>query len=260
MICLRLVLLTPDLESSFWSIVGQDFCDYYFYIYDWLLQKDRTQISLVLDDAGSVVGLMLVYNGSMVQLRGSHAAVEFMLDNLKSDRVDVQVPIDCEDIAVRRFSKFMLKEHITLLWLEKGLEQLNIGVVPERLNVEDAEDIAGLMHESYPKMWSEISAESVKALFAVKEAVWLGIKQDGKLAAFGYAMLTPKVSHVTWIATSPQHQNKGYATSIVSALVKECLAAAEAAIIYVMDENNTAKGIYFKVGFRAYKSYFFVRT
>ena len=116
------------------------------------------------------------------------------------------------------------------------------------------------MRESYPKMWSEISAESVKALIAVKEAVWLGIKQDGKLVAFGYAMLTPKVSHVTWIATSPRHERKGYATSIVSALAKECLAAAEAAIIYVMDDNNAAKGIYCKVGFRPYKSYFFVRT
>ena len=42
---------------------------------------------LLLDDADSVVGLMLVYDGSMVQLRGSHVAVEFMLDNLKSNRV-----------------------------------------------------------------------------------------------------------------------------------------------------------------------------
>ncbi|MCL5876314.1 MAG: GNAT family N-acetyltransferase [Candidatus Bathyarchaeota archaeon] len=71
--------------------------------------------------------------------------------------------------------------------------------------------------------------------------------------------LTPKVSHVTWIATSPQHENKGYATSTVSMLVKECLSAAETTIIYVMDDNASANCVYAKVGFKPYKSYFFLK-
>jgi ribosomal protein S18 acetylase RimI-like enzyme len=255
----RLVPLTPELEVCFWSLVKADYCDYYFFIYDLLLQKQRTQISLALEGE-AVVGVMLIYNGHIVQLRGGHAAVEFMLNNLKQDSVDVQVPVDCEHLLLQKYPAFRLLAHVTLMSLKKGEEQLITKIEPERLSVKDAPEIAQLMHECYPKMWSEISAEAVEALFLVKEAVWFGIKFDSRLVSFGYGMLTPKVCHVTWIATNPQYKKRGYATSIVSALVHECLAVADEAVIYVMDDNVVARRIYSNVGFRSYKSYVFVKT
>lgn len=91
-------------------------------------------------------------------------------------------------------------------------------------------------------------------------ALFLGIKQESKLVSFGYAMVTPTVSHVIWIATHRKWRNKRYATSIVSELVKECLNKASTAIIYVMDDNMTAKSVYSKVGFKPYKSYLYVKT
>jgi predicted GNAT family acetyltransferase len=108
-------------------------------------------------------------------------------------------------------------------------------------------------------MWNDISKEAVEALFTYKEAMWLGIKDVSKLAAFGYAMLTPKVSHVTWIGTNPQYERRGYATSIVSSLVQESLQVADTAIIYVMNDNPTANGVYSHVGFRPYKEYAFIK-
>lgn len=257
--CVRFVPLTPELEARFWSLVKADYCDYYFFIYDLLLQKERTQISLALEDE-AVVGLMLIYDGHIVQLRGRHEDVEFMLNNLKQDSVDVQVPVDCEDLLLQKYPHFKLFAHVTLMSLKRGDEQLALRVTPERLSAKDAPQIAQLMHECYPKMWSEISAEAVEALFWVKEAVWFGIKLDGRLVSFGYGMLTPKVCHVTWIATNPQYEKRGYATSIVSALVRECLAVADGAVIYVMDGNVVARRIYSKVGFKPYKSYVFLKT
>jgi ribosomal protein S18 acetylase RimI-like enzyme len=255
----RLVPLTPELEARFWSLVKADYCDYYFFIYDLLLQKERTQIYLALED-DAVVGVMLIYDGHIVQLRGGHGAVAFMLNNLKLGSVDVQVPVDCEDLLLQKYPNFKILAHVTLMSLKKGGEQLALRVKPERLSTKDAPQIAQLMLECYPKMWSKISAEAVKALFLAKEAVWFGIKLDGKLVSFGYGMLTPKVCHVTWIATNPQYEKRGYATSIVSALVRECLAVADEAVIYVMDDNVVAWKIYSKVGFMPYKSYVFVKT
>lgn len=256
---MQLAPLTPDLEPQFWSIVKQDYCDYYFFIYDWLLEMERTQIFLALED-DAVAGLMVIYNGSIAQLRGEASAVQLMLTNLTRDVVDVQVPQDCESLLLKKYPAFKLKAHVTLMSLKKGEEQPSIKVEPQRLTVADAQEITALMHESYPEMWSDIPVENVRALMTAKEAVWLGIKWQGKLTSFGYAMLTPKVSHVTWIATCPQFENRGYATSIASALIKECLAASEEAIIYVMDDNAVAKRVYLKTGFRPYKSYFFVKT
>jgi ribosomal protein S18 acetylase RimI-like enzyme len=239
------------------DIVKKDYCDYYFFIYDWLLVKDRSQIFLALE-ADTVVGLMLIYEGNIVHLRGECSAVQFMLDNLKLERVDVQVPISCESALLEKYPSYKLKARINLLMLTRGKESLSVKVTPEKLTVEDARQISLLMNECYPEMWGGITSDNIRTLMSSSpETVWLGIKHEDKLVSFGYATLTPEVNHVTWIATSPEHENKGYATSIVSALVKECLAVADTTIIYVMDDNASANRVYSKVGFRPYKSYVF---
>jgi predicted GNAT family acetyltransferase len=109
-------------------------------------------------------------------------------------------------------------------------------------------------------MWSDITADYVRQHFQVEGTFCVGIKKEGKLASFGYAVITPKVSHITWIATHPKYRNRGYATTIVSALLKQCLSQASTAIIYVMDKNPKAKDIYTKVGFKPYKQYIFQKT
>ncbi len=258
-VCLQLLPLTPDLESRFWSIVNADVYDYYFFVYDWLLQKSKTKIFLAVE-SDAVAGLMLIYDSHIAQLRGEAAAVEFMLKNLPLEATDVQVPIDCENLLSAKYSQYELKAHVTLMSLEKGNEQLTISHSPKKLGVADAPEITVLMHDAYPKLWGEITTEAVQALFLVKEAVWVGIRSKGKLAAFGYAMLTPKACHITWIATSPQHERRGYASSIASALIQQCLSVANSAVIYVMDDNTVAKHIYSKVGFRPYKSYVFLKA
>jgi ribosomal protein S18 acetylase RimI-like enzyme len=143
--------------------------------------------------------------------------------------------------------------------LNKGQEHLAITTQPQKLNIQDAAEIAELMHVCYPKMWSDIPKEAIETIFAYKEAAFLGIKEGDKLAAFGYAMLTPKVSHVTWIGTNPEYERRGYATSIVSSLIQESLQMADTAIIYVMNDNATANGVYSHVGFRPYKEYAFIK-
>ena len=80
--CLRLATLTGDLEDQFLRYVKRDYLDYYFFIYDWLLQKGKTQITIAFDDE-EIVGLLLIYEGSIVQVRGEPAAVSFLLENLR---------------------------------------------------------------------------------------------------------------------------------------------------------------------------------
>ncbi len=257
LVTLQLKLLTSELESRFWDIVKKDYCDYYFFIYDWLLVRDRSQIFLALE-AEKIVGLMLIYEGNIVHLRGECRVVRFMLDNLKLERGDVQVPLSCESALVEKYPSYKLKARINLLKLTKGKENLSIKVIPQKLIIDDALQIALLMNECYPEMWGEIKSNNIRNLISSSpETIWLGIKNEDKLISFGYATLTPDVNHITWIATSPEHENKGYATSIISALVEKCLAVADTTIIYVMDDNAPANRVYSKVGFKGYKSYIF---
>lgn len=256
---LTLKTLTPELEPQFWALAESDFFGHYFYFYDWQMQREKTQIYLAMD-CGSIVGSMLVFNGSIVQLRGATDAVAFLLSNLQLEKAEVQVPADSEDLLLAKFPLFCFKVQITLMTITRGEERLTFSVQPEPLTKADAVAVADLMRQCSPEIWSEITPDAVSAKMAANEAVWLGIKVGGELAAFGYAMKAPKVSHLTWIATSPNYRCRGYATSIVSALLKEVLSCSEAALIYVIEDNEVAKRVYTSAGFTPHSQYVFTKT
>jgi hypothetical protein len=255
---LQLVEVTPDLENRFLGIVEKDYCDYYFFIYDWLYHRSKTRIFLALEN-GSTQGIMVVYDGHIVQIRGQESAIECLLNTLKLESVDLQVPLDCEHLLIAKYPFFHFKAHITLMYIKRGWEKISFKVTPERLSKKDADEIVELMHEAYHAMWHDIPLEVVLELLSLKETLWFGIKRDGKLVSFGYAMLTSKICHLGWIATRPGYEQMGFATSIVSSLVQACLEVAEGAIIFVMDDNFIAKKIYSMIGFTPYKSYAFIR-
>jgi predicted GNAT family acetyltransferase len=252
-------LSVDDVAAEFWGIVERDLFDYFFFIYDWRLARNRTQIFLAMKEK-AIVGSMLIYDGNIVQLRGDNEAVKFLLCDLASEKIDVQVPVECENMLIEKYPHFNLKKKITLMNLKKGQEQANTNINPQPLHVTDAEAVAHLMHTCYPEMWSGISEQNISALINAPQAVWLGVKVAGELATFGYATKTPLVSHITWIATNPKHQRRGYATSIINSLLKEILTFSEAALIYVVEDNEVAKHIYTKAGFKPYKHYIFIKT
>jgi predicted GNAT family acetyltransferase len=255
---LRVVTLNDGLEKIFWDFVNRDPLDFHFFIYDWNFKREQTQIFMALDERDSVAGLMVVYNGCIVQVRGSREAVRLLLDQLDVEEVAVQAPLDCQDVGVARFPIFEQKAEVVLLSLKKGEENINVTTEPEKLSVDASGEIAELMHEAYPEFWSAITAEDIEETFA--EASWVGIRHAGKLVAFGKAVSTPPVSHVAWIATRAGYRNRGYASSILSALLRELLVSSSTAFIYVLSDNPVAMRLYSGVGFKPYKRYFYVKT
>jgi predicted GNAT family acetyltransferase len=252
------VALNDDLERAFWEYVNHDPLDFHFFIYDWKFKRAQTNIFLALGKRESVAGLMVVYNGCIVQLRGTREAVQLLLDGINVDGVAVQAPLDCKDIVVSKFPVFEQKATVMLLSLKKGEENLKVTTEPEKLSVEDADEIAELMRKAYPEFWSVITAEGIEETFA--EASWVGIRREGKLVAFGKAVSTPPVSHVAWIATHADYRDKGYATSILSSLLKMLFESSSTGFIYVLSDNASAMQLYSTVGFKPYKRYFYVKT
>ena len=255
---LRVAALNEALERVFWAHVNQDPLDFHFFIYDWKFKREQTEVFMALDEADVVVGLMVVFNGCIVQVRGSRDAVRLLLGQLDVEDVTVQAPLDCEDIVAARFPVCEQKGTVILLSLKRGEENLKVSVEPEKLGAGDAGEIAELMHEAYPEFWSVITAEGIKESFA--EAFWVGIRREGKLVAFGKAVSEASVSHVAWIAAHADYRNRGFATSILSVLLREVLGSSLAAFIYVLSDNETAMHVYSGVGFKPYKRYFYVKT
>lgn len=124
--------------------------------------------------------------------------------------------------------------------------------------MNEAEEIADIMREADPEWWGEISTQHIAE--GMKDRVWLGIRLDGKLVSIGNTRLTDWGSNIGVIATREEYRNRGYARSIVSALVKEILQKSDLALIHVLSDNFPAVRVYEKVGFRSHKQYFLARA
>jgi predicted GNAT family acetyltransferase len=147
---------------------------------------------------------------------------------------------------------------MVLMRLNRGEEHVCLTATPVRLNVEDAEEVAALMRRCDPEWWGETNAEQLKQRW--QNVFWLGIKLQGRLVSLGNTRFVDFASNIGVVATDEHYRSRGYATSIVSALVEEILKRSPIALIHVIADNAPAVRTYSKVGFKPYKAYLSIRT
>lgn len=84
-----------------------------------------------------------------------------------------------------------------------------------------------------------------------KLGTFLGIRTDGKLIAVaGLRMHLPGYREITTVATMPGYEHRGYATTLVAALVERIRERKETPFLTVRTDNLRAVEIYRKLGFR----------
>jgi GNAT superfamily N-acetyltransferase len=256
MVTVEIVSVADGYEQMFWNYVNRDPLDYYFFILDWTQRREQTKVFLAVE-GGEVVGSLLVYADSVVQFRGSREAVQKLLKYANVEKVELQAPLNCEDIVCQKF-KPRIRQDMVLMRLNRGEESIRISEKPVRLGVEDAEAIADLMRRCDPEWWGEAKAENVRRSLEI--GLFLGIKKDGWLVSAGSTRFVDFACNINMVATDEKYRNRGYATSIVSALVQEIFKKSPMALIHVIADNTPAVRAYSKVGFKPYKTYLSIRS
>jgi len=251
------VSVADGYEQIFWNHVNRDPIDYYFFILDWTQRREQTKIFLAVEGK-KVLGSLLVFADYIVQFRGSREAVQMLLDHANLEKVELQASVDCEDIICQKY-KPRVRQEMVLMRLNRGEEHVCLTETPIRLNVEDAEETAALMRRCDPEWWGETEAEQLKQKW--ENVFWLGIKEEGKLVSVGNTRFDVDfASNIGVVATDEHYRSRGYATSIVSALVEEILKRCPIALIHVIADNVPAVRAYSKVGFKPYKTYLSIRS
>lgn len=253
---MEIVPLEPALEPIFWEHVNRDIPHYFYFAFDWKYNKDVTKILLALEE-NRIDGMMLVYRRSIVQLRGSIGAVKELLKRLDLEKVELQAEMQHEDCILEKF-KPTVSQKMVLMALNKSEEKPEVKYPVVKLGFSDAEEIAALMRRASPEFWGETTSQQIIDSMS-SGTNWFGIKVDGELVSIGSRRLTEWAGLIGVVATHEAHRNKGYATSIVSELVKQILEKLSIAIIYVLSGNLPAIRVYGKVGFKPYRTYFFMR-
>jgi ribosomal protein S18 acetylase RimI-like enzyme len=253
---LEIVSAVGGYEQMLWNYVNRDPINYYFFILDWTHRREQTKIFLAVEGK-EVLGSLLVFADYVVQFRGSRKAVQKLLEQANLEKVELQAPPDCEDIVCKKYEP-RAKQYMVLMHLNRGEENIQITEKPERLGIEDAENIADLMRRCDPEWWGETSAERVRTSLGTTFLV--GIKKDRRLVSAGSTRFVDFASNINMVATDERHRGRGYATSIVSALVQEIFKRSPIALIHVIADNAPAVRAYSKVGFKPYKTYLSIRS
>lgn len=256
---LKIVSVADGYEKTFWEYVNQDQLDYYFFILDWQQRRERTKILLAIDGK-TVEGLMLIYADSVVQLRGSREAVELLLAQLSLEKVELQAPPEYEDLVFEKYRPYAssASHALVMMRLVKNHENILMTEVPVRLGVNDAVEVMRVLREADPEWWGEVTEESQRK--SLESACWFGVKSDERLVAVGGARLVDFASNIHAIATDERYRNRGYATSVVSALVQEIFKYSPIALIHVLRDNAPAARAYSKVGFQPYRDYLLIKA
>ncbi len=250
---MKVLPLDSHLEPVFWKHVYQDIPHYYFFILDVRHDRPSTSVWLALNEQNRIAGMMMTYEERIVQLRGGVEAAKALLAELDTDKVRIQGLEEHKSLVLEKFEKVNEMHSLDAMTLRKGEETDQIRHSVVALSPADAEDIAALMRHGDPEWWGEVTAEKIAD--RMHGRVWLGIRADDQLASIGGARLDDWGSCITTVVTHKAHRNKGYATSIVSALVDQILQKSSLVLIYVESDNAPALRAYTKVGFKPYRRY-----
>jgi len=251
----RLMLLDSSWEPIFWKHVLSDVPNYYFFILDWKLNKDKTKILLAIEDE-TIIGLMLIYNERNVHIRGSSEAAKLLMNEVDLEKAEFQVPIEHEAIVLKKY-KPSTRHEMILMTLQRGDENLHIRHLIEKLGSSEAEEIADLLGEEFPE-WGEFTGDRIRERLK-NNVLFLGIKEDEKVVSIGNSRILDFASNIGMVVTRKGYRGRGFAASTVSALLKEILQGSELALIHVLSDNPSAIHVYTKVGFKPYKTYAFIR-
>jgi predicted GNAT family acetyltransferase len=145
-----------------------------------------------------------------------------------------------------------------LMVLHEGEEEIHKRHATVELDASYSQKIATIMRDVDPEYWGDVTSQRI--VEGMNQGMnWLGTKIGQELVSIGSTRLTEWAGLIGVVATNEKHRNKGYATSVVSELVKRILKEVSLAMIFVLADNQPAIQAYTTVGFKPYKTYFFMR-
>jgi GNAT superfamily N-acetyltransferase len=198
-------------------------------------------------DAGEIEAYMMEYDKRILHVRGNPDCVAELLGksdlsaplfNVESQHLPVvRERFEPMEPADRRTSG-LITTFLTLKVTSKSLKPLIRHDVQE-LKETHVSDIAGLL---------EVEPQRAQDLLS---GVGFGVFRSGRLVSCAVSPeMLEDLAIVRGVFTLAEERNKGYSSSVCSALVERLLGQGRDVILYVSEENPAAIKVYTRIGFK----------
>lgn len=243
---IKTVPLNENLEHRLFEFMNRDKISHFYDIYDltYLREKTRTWVAL---SNNKLMGYMVEYDKRILTMRGNEKCITSLLK-----KTDLITPI------------FNIEpQHLTAV---KGLyepteppDKMTLGKITTFLTMKTTSDTFKPIIRHNVQQLKRDNAQALGKLFGAEpqrvrdllRGIAFGIfKRNRLVSAAASPEILEDLAIIRGVQTAPEERNKGYSTSVCSALVQQLTKEGKDVMLYVSKDNPPALKVYKKIGFK----------
>ena len=252
---LRSMRVSPDNDTIFYDYIKNNFTEYFFFHVDYAQYPENTEIYMALDNDEKIQGMVLIWKTQRIQLRGSIRSLEFLLNGKDFNPMSGVTGFESHKELIPKF--FPDYKKIIALYrmgLKKGDQKEFEKYTFKILTESHREEIASLMRIADPIYWGSREPEDI---LIDKNNIWYGIVERKELISIMSIWKYQSIGYVTVVGTHPDYWNQGYASSLISSVLKDLFREREQCFITVRVANAPAIHTYKKLGFSICNTHYY---
>ena len=248
---IRAVPLSVWDEDKFIRFLEKDKILHIFTIYDLRRFRDKTKVWIAFKD-DEICGYTFIFDNSIVHTHGTVESVEPLMKCISLERAIFVIEKNHLNVVERFYrpegptdeaSIGNITKYYVLELRRKDFNPL-IRHSVKKLGIEDLDEVSECLGEEW----------RTRIRNAISSGLAYGAYEDGKLVSVATVPeIVDEIAMIRGVFTLHEYRNKGYATSVCSALINELLNKRKIPILWVAKDNLPARKIYEKLGFKRTK-------
>ena len=240
------VRVSSKNEAIFYDYIKNNFTEYFFFHVDYAQYPENTQIYMALDNEEKIQGMVLIWKNRRIQLRGSIASIEFLLNRMTCRPISVTGFSSHRGLIAKFFQDYKKEIALYRMSLTKGDQQDFEKYSYQNLSEYHREVITSLMNAADPIYWR---SQQMEDILIDENNIWYGIFEKKELVTIVNIWKYQNIGYITIVGTHPDYWNRGYASSLISSALKDLFREKKQFFIMVRVANAPAIHTYKKIGF-----------
>lgn len=240
------IALDSNNETQLMEFMNRDRLSNFFTLYDLKQVRDKTKTWIALSN-NKIVGYMLEYDKRVLQLRGQQRSVIPLVKN--SYLTTPLFNIEPKHLSAVR-GLYKPTEPADKTTAGPITTFIVMKTTPETFTPIIRHQIQELTKRNARELEELFGAEPERTLDLLK-GVAFGIFKGNRLVSCAASPdILEDLAIIRGVKTATDERNKGYSTSVCSALVQRMHELGKQTFLYVSKDNSAALKVYRRIGFR----------
>ncbi len=244
---LRDVRVQTQSDHAFYSTIRGNFADYFFFHVDYAQYPENTEIYMALDEADTVLAMLLIWKNRRIQVRGTNFGVEYLLEKHHPPVLTVTGYEEHRPLIEKFYPDYTLHSSMYRMGLKRQ-DFKPVSQYPfQQLSESHRNEITSLMRIADPIFWAKNKAED---LLMDEYNTYYAIIEADRLLSLTGLWEYENIGYIPLVATHIEYCNRGMASSLLSSVLSKAFQTKKEAFIMVRTANAPAVHTYSKIGFK----------